>query len=176
VNNKKNSRLRFNFGFMLKADLGTSRDMELDYPEVHIDEVSLIPLKGSFQVVRSSGGLYLTGELHSTVESECSRCMDKIELPISIKMDDLFYYPESTAPPGDFGVGEDGFVDLNPLVRQLSLLDFPLQPLCRPDCKGLCAHCGENLNITICHCEIDDVDPRLESLRSLLNLQSETDR
>lgn len=170
---RKNSRLRFNFGFILEAGLGTSTEMELDYPEVHIDEVSLIPLKGSFQVVRSSKGLYISGELTSTTETVCSRCLDSIRFPISIRMDDLFYYPASTAPPGDFGVGEDGFVDLNPLVRQLSLLALPMQPFCRPDCKGLCRHCGQNLNIDNCDCETDDVDPRLESLRSLLDAHTD---
>ena len=169
---RKNSRLRFNFGFILEAGLGTIREMELDYPEVHIDEISLIPLKGSFQVVRSSKGLYISGELTSTTETECSRCLDSIQLPISIRMDDLFYYPASTAPPGDYGVGEDGFVDLNPLVRQLSVLAIPMQPFCRPDCKGLCLQCGQNLNIDSCDCKTDDVDPRLESLRSLLDAQT----
>ena len=110
---------------MLEADLGTSRDMELDYPEVHVDDVDLVPLKGKFEVIRSSKGLYISGELFSTVQAECARCLDAISLPISIRLDDLFYYPANTAPPGDFGVGEDGFIDLNPLVRQLSLLEIP---------------------------------------------------
>ena len=158
---------------MLEANLGTSRDIELDYPEVQIEEVSLIPLHGSFKIIRSSKGLYISGELLSTTSTECSRCLVSIRSPISIRMDELFYYPASTAPPGDFGVGEDGFVDLNPLVRQLSLLETPLQPFCRPDCKGLCPQCGQNLNIDSCDCETTEVDPRLESLRSLL--EADTD-
>ena len=158
---------------MLEADLGESREMELDYPSVEIDDVSLTPLKGSFQVIRSSKGLYITGELYSSIETECARCLDRVKSPITIKMDDLFYYPASTAPPGDFGVGEDGFVDLNPLVRQLSLLDIPMKPFCRPDCKGLCVQCGNNLNFDACECEADNIDPRLESLRSLLESQTE---
>ena len=169
VSKQKQSRLRFNFGFMLEADLGTSRDMELDYPEVHVDDVDLVPLKGKFEVIRSSKGLYISGELFSTVQAECARCLDAISLPISIRLDDLFYYPANTAPPGDFGVGEDGFIDLNPLVRQLSLLEIPMQPFCKPECKGLCSHCGQNLNNERCDCVVDDIDPRLESLRSLLD-------
>jgi uncharacterized protein len=172
VSKKKNSRLRFNFGFMLEADLGTSREMELDYPSVEIDELSLTPLKGSFQVIRSSKGLYITGELYSTFETECARCLDSVTMPITIRMDDLFYYPANTAPPGEFGVGEDGFIDLSPLVRQLSLLDIPMKPFCREECKGLCAHCGGDLNLDPCDCELDDIDPRLESLRSLLDSHS----
>ncbi|MGB3713788.1 MAG: DUF177 domain-containing protein [Candidatus Promineifilaceae bacterium] len=173
MSKKKNSRLRFNFGFMLKANLGTSREMEVDYPSVEIDDVTLTPVKGSFQVIRSSKGLYITGELYSSTETECARCLDSLELPITIRMDDLFYYPANTAPPGDFGVGEDGFVDLNPLVRQLSLLEIPMKPFCRPDCKGLCVQCGENLNLDACDCEVDNIDPRLESLRSLLDSPTE---
>ncbi len=146
--------------------------MELDYPEVHIDDVSLFPLKGSFQVIRSSNGLYVTGELRSLFETECSRCLDSTKIPLTIEMDELFYYPESAAPPGDFGVGEDGFIDLGPLVRQLSLLGIPLQPFCRPECKGLCAHCGQNLNLEDCDCETENIDPRLESLRHLLDSQA----
>ncbi|MFN2188144.1 MAG: YceD family protein [Candidatus Promineifilaceae bacterium] len=169
MSSKKSSRLRFNFGFMLEADLGTSREMEIDYPEVQIEDVNLMPLKGAFQIIRSSKGLYVSGELFSSVEAECSRCLEPVQLPISIQLDDLFYYPAAEAPEGEFGVGEDGFIDLNPLVRQISLLDIPIQPICRPDCQGLCQECGSNLNFTDCGCVEDDVDPRLESLRSLLN-------
>jgi uncharacterized protein len=173
MSKNKSSRLRFNFGFLLEADLGTSREIELDYPVVQLeDDVSLAPLKGSFQVVRSSKGLYITGELFSLITTDCARCLEKINLNISIKLDDLFYYPANTAPPGDFGVGEDGFIDLSPLVRQLSLLEIPMQPFCRPDCKGLCPECGHNLNVDDCNCIAESIDPRLVKLRSLLDSQS----
>ena len=40
----KLSRLRFNFGFLLEADYGTSRLIELDYPSVQLsDDVTLAP-------------------------------------------------------------------------------------------------------------------------------------
>ena len=175
MSNKESSRLRFNFGFILEGDLGTKRKMELDYPRVTIDDVILEPLKGSFQVVRGSDGLYISGELLSIIGTECARCLESIYLPISIKLDDLFYYPPNTAPLGDFGVGEDGVVDLNPLVRQLGLLEIPMKPYCRPDCKGLCDRCGQNLNNEACECETDDLDPRLESLRSLLDSKAKVE-
>jgi iron only hydrogenase large subunit-like protein/nitrogen-specific signal transduction histidine kinase len=64
--------------------------------------------------------------------------------------------------------GETGFIDLSPLVRELSLLESPMQPLCQPDCQGLCMVCGQNLNEADCGCEVDEIDPRLAKLRSLL--------
>ena len=161
---------------MLEASLGTSRDIELDYPTVLLeDDVTLAPLKGSFQAIRNSKGIYITGELYSKVSTECARCLDPVQLAITIKMDDLFYYPSHTAPAGEFWIGDDGFLDLAPLVRQLSLLEIPMQPFCRPDCKGLCVECGQNLNKATCNCERDDIDPRLESLRSLLDSELDSE-
>jgi uncharacterized protein len=47
-------------------------------------------------------------------------------------------------------------------------LDIPINPLCRPDCKGLCPICGEIL-VDEHHKHIEDsIDPRLAELRSLL--------
>jgi uncharacterized protein len=169
VINKKASRLRFNFGFLLEANLGTSRTVELDYPSILLeDEVLLEPLTGAFQAIRNSKGIYLMGKLASNAEAECARCLDPVRLAIEIELDDLFYHPPHTAPAGEFSVGEDGFIDLAPLMRQLSLLAIPMQPFCQADCKGFCAECGQNLNDGDCHCEIDTIDPRLSALRSLL--------
>ncbi len=170
MNHKRARHLRFNFGFMLEASHGTSRTMELDYPSIQLeDDVLLAPLQGSFQAIRNSKGIYFTGQLRSIVETECARCLDLVQMPITMQLDDLFYYPPHSAPPGEFFVGEDGFVDLAPLVRQLALLDVPMQPFCRPDCKGLCIQCGQNLNEGACECVTDEIDPRLEVLRKLLD-------
>jgi uncharacterized protein len=166
---KKSSRLRFNFGFLLEAGMGTSRNIEFDYPSIELeDDVILAPLRGTFQAIRNSKGIYLSGELHSIVSTECARCLDRVELEIVLVLDDLFYHPPQSAPPGEIAIGEDGFVDLAPLIRQLSLLEIPMQPICKPDCKGLCIACGQNLNESACDCEFDDIDPRLEALRALL--------
>ena len=37
-------------------------------------------------------------------------------------------------------------LDLAPLLREYLVLDIPSRPLCRPDCRGLCPECGNNLN------------------------------
>jgi uncharacterized protein len=155
---------------MLEASPGTSRVIELDYPNIQLEgDVILSPLKGEFQAIRNSKGIYITGKLYSKIDAECARCLEPVTLDITFQLDDLFYYPPHTAPQGEFTVGEDGFLDLAPLVRQLSLLEIPMQLFCRPDCKGLCSICGQNLNEAECHCEVDEIDPRFNVLRSLLD-------
>jgi len=169
--NSRSSRLRFNFGFLLEADLGTSRKIELDYPDIQIEEdVFLSPLTGAFTATRTSEGVYLSGVLTSAISVQCMRCLDEMMLPVTIQIDELYYYPASTAPDKDSSAfdGESGFIDLSPLVRELSLLEVPMRPICKPDCQGLCIECGQNLNEKDCGCKDEDIDPRMAKLRTLL--------
>ena len=165
----KLSRLRFNFGFLLEADYGTIRTIELDYPSVKLsDDVTLTPLQGSITATRTTEGIYIQGELESSMSLECVRCLEEAIVPIPITLDELYYYPPHIAPAGEHSVREDGMIDLAPLVRELSLLSLPIKVLCRPDCQGLCQECGANLNLGECGCADEAIDPRLAILESLL--------
>lgn len=165
----KLSRLRFNFGFLLEADYGTVRRIDLDYPSIRLSEdVTLTPLQGSFTASRTTEGIYIQGELASSMSLECVRCLEEAIVPIHITLDELYYYPPQHAPAGEHHVGEDGMIDLAPLVRELSLLSLPIKVLCKPDCHGLCQECGANLNLGECGCPDEAIDPRLASLGALL--------
>lgn len=167
---KRASKLRFNFGFLIEASLATRREFDIDYPSIWLaDDLELSPLAGTFEAIRNSKGIYITGRLFTNYTIECAKCLELVKLALVIQLDDLFYYPSHTAPPGDFGVGEDGFIDISPLVRELCLLEIPMQPICRDDCQGLCSQCGSNLNHVSCDCVREQIDPRLASLQNLLD-------
>ena len=167
---KQKSKLRFNFGHLLQGDRGGRRDVELLYPKVRVSEdVTLAPLEGKFKATRTGRGIYLKGTLHSVIETECTRCLDAVALPIAIALDDLFYYPPSAAPDGEYAISEDGILDLSPLVRELSLLEIPMQVYCRENCLGICTQCGQNLNEGECECVLEEPDPRWDALRALKN-------
>jgi len=54
----------------------------------------------------------------------------------------------------------DSIFDLTELLRQSILLALPMRPLCSEECKGLCPHCGANLNEGPCGCPTDlDANP-----------------
>jgi uncharacterized protein len=164
------SRLRFNFGFFLEAPLGTSRQIELDYPTIEVtSDLTLTPLQGSFTAVRTSEGVYVSGDLTTLLPITCMRCLEDARVPANLRLDDLFYYPPTSAPADEYVIGEDGFVDLAPLVRELALLELPYLHFCREDCQGLCSHCGQNLNEATCNCQEEVIDPRLAALRDLLD-------
>lgn len=120
-------------------------------------------------------GMRLQGHLHGDIAPACSRCLEAI--PMAVDRDvDLLYQPESVL--GDSaeveihtGDTEVGFfagagVDMGEVAREQVLLAMPMQPLCRPDCRGLCAHCGANLNQGPCACP-PPADDRWSALRSL---------
>lgn len=170
MSGKNVSKLRFNFGFLLEATLGTSRIMEIDYPKIWVaDDLTLEPLNGRFVVTRTSEGIYLDGDFHSQMMVDCVRCLAETAADLEMSLSELFYYPPETAPEGEYSIGENGFIDLAPLVREAAFLAMPMRPMCRENCLGLCAQCGQNLNEKQCNCEIDDIDPRLAALRQLLD-------
>ncbi|MBI3177711.1 MAG: DUF177 domain-containing protein, partial [Chloroflexi bacterium] len=72
-------------------------------------------------------------------------------------------------PLAEFAVEESGFLDLAPVLREDLWLAMPQYPLCRPDCRGLCPNCGQNWNDGPCNCANEDINPRLEVLKKLLD-------
>jgi uncharacterized protein len=58
-------------------------------------------------------------------------------------------------------------IDLGEAIREQILLALPPAPLCREDCKGLCATCGKDLNEGECGCDRAVHDPRWDALKAL---------
>ena len=53
---------------------------------------------------------------------------------------------------------------LTDVLAEQVLLAMPMKVICRSDCRGLCPHCGTNLNTDECRCSIQGSDPRLAPL------------
>jgi uncharacterized protein len=58
-------------------------------------------------------------------------------------------------------------LELEDALREQVLLAVPLKAVCRPECKGLCPQCGQNLNEGSCSCHEKQEDPRWHALRDL---------
>ena len=133
------NNLKFNFGFLIDASPGTSNEFEFDYPKILIEDEEFIPLEGSFSATRTGEGILIQGKFVTTAQMDCIRCLEDSNVEVNGIVEELFYYPPSGAPEFDsFTMGEDGNVDLGPLIRQEALINQPMQPLCKEDCKGLC--------------------------------------
>ncbi|HHV57080.1 MAG TPA: DUF177 domain-containing protein [Firmicutes bacterium] len=114
------------------------------------------------------------GSLKTTLLLTCSRCLEAF--PYALEAPFVIGYKErkkhrSEEEPENEDLEVRGFsgdrIDITEDVRDTLFLALPMKPLCRPDCRGLCPHCGKNLNEGPCSCRGDEVDPRLAVLRDL---------
>jgi uncharacterized protein len=124
----------------------------------------------------------VTGRVSGRLEMDCSRCLEPFEVPVDASFE-LRYVPQTeNTGEGEREIGDDdlttafyreGMLDLIDLMREQFVLALPMKPLCREDCRGLCAACGTNLNKGQCDCTPHWEDPRLAALKSLLPREKE---
>jgi uncharacterized protein len=116
-----------------------------------------------------SEGILVTGSVGAAWRGECRRCLAEVSGDGRAVFQELF---EHRAREGETYPIHHEHIDLEPLAREAMMLELPLAPLCREDCKGLCPTCGADLNESTCDCTSTDRDPRwaaLDELRDQLN-------
>jgi uncharacterized protein len=156
------SPLRLNVGFFLTQNIGYSRDFPFDVPKIHLPpDLDLTDLSGTARITRTPQGLLMQVKVHAKYLTECGRCLTSIDQPLDSEFTELYAFSSRFASTSDLILPEDGHIDLEPLVREYMYLAVPITPLCKPDCKGLCPVCGENLNETPHSHNSEDSDYRL---------------
>lgn len=133
----------------LLQKVGNEADLEqsekLRFPD---DNLNLTrPVKIRIHLVNTGASVLARGQVETEIELECSRCLKKFKLPISIEIEEEF----SRIPPKfksgreielkeeDFvyPIEKDNSIDLAEVIRQNLLLAIPIKTLCSPDCKGI---------------------------------------
>jgi uncharacterized protein len=109
-------------------------------------------------------GVLATGDVFATAEGECSRCLEPIKSTVEVDFQELFAY--SGSGEDDLTVSDD-LIDLEPVIRDAVVLSLPFQPVCSPDCLGLCAECGFKLAEDPNHVHDQQVDSRWTELLKL---------
>lgn len=169
MNNTKNA-LRLNIGFIIHETVGFTREFEIDLPHFELSEdFSVADLKGSIRFDRTQRGILLTSTLSGAIITNCVRCLDPFSQKLMTNFTELYAFSQRDMTDSELLVPDSGLLDLTPMVREYLLLDIPIKPLCKRGCKGLCPHCGSNLNTDQCDCIDESIDPRLAKLKDLLN-------
>jgi uncharacterized protein len=146
-------------------------------------QISVLKSAGRAQLVEEHHGkrqiiqdIRVKGGLSTRLEWACARCLEPVTL--EVKRDfDLLYRPlgadagraelSVTAAEAEVSYYEGQGLLLEDVLREQVLLAVPLKALCREDCKGLCPHCGKNLNHGQCSCEEPVEDPRWNALKEI---------
>jgi len=146
----------------------------MDYHSGEFKQAGPLEVRASAELVE--GQIRITGSLQTKIELVCARCLEPVVEEVSRDFD-LFYRPMKTIAKEDevhlreddteiaFFQGEGLF--LADVLAEQVLLALPMKVICRGDCRGLCPHCGVNLNSEECRCESHAADPRLAPLARL---------
>lgn len=105
----------------------------------------------------------------------CGRCLESVRLHLDLAFAEAFRPGEEPGSGDEPGEGDKvvtyfqgDTIDLSSSVAENIVLNLPMKPLCRSDCRGLCPRCGCNLNVESCKCPVEIGDPRLAVLGDLL--------
>lgn len=121
-------------------------------------------------------GVLASGTVHAVAEGSCVRCLRELTEPVEVDFQVLYVWPggknDPEAEPVDPETQEDvreldgDLLDLVPAIRDAVVPTFPFQPVCTPDCPGLCDRCGEPLADDPDHGH-EEIDPRWSALADL---------
>ncbi|HSR69726.1 MAG TPA: DUF177 domain-containing protein [Acidobacteriota bacterium] len=151
----------------------TGPDLDLDPSECTLSQPAVVEA-----TVRLLDDIArIKGRVEGRLNLPCCRCLE----PVPLEVDKSFQVeycpdPELAEEGEEFELEyedlETGFyrgdkIDLAGLVNEQLLLEVPMKPICRPDCKGLCPQCGANWNEESCECSQESLDPRLAVLAKL---------
>ena len=108
-------------------------------------------------------GILATGEVFTTAQTECSRCLEPLDLAVEVDFQELFAY--SLEQEDDFLVIDEQ-IDLEQAITDAVVLSLPFKPVCSEDCLGLCSECGLKLAENPNHVHQAQIDSRWSELES----------
>ena len=100
-------------------------------------------------VIKTSTTVFIKGEFSAIIDSNCSRCLEDISVPIGGNFaytlipakaetrEDL----ELTAEELEISHYQGDLIDLTSIICEQIILQIPIKTPCREECKGLCPRC-----------------------------------
>jgi len=135
----------------------TCEAKELDLESEIIRFTGIVTIK--LDLFRQDDTVYIKARSSVAVEAECARCLCPIHWILEAASENQ-YRPLPKIEQhilNDIGIKyySEGDIDLSEDIHENFLLELPVKVLCSEDCKGLCPHCGQDLNKEKCDCNLE---------------------
>jgi uncharacterized protein len=159
---------------LITAPPGTMRKVVIDEPHPDLGpELELAgPLRGTARIHRIQHGLLVQCDLSASVDCECARCLQPTTYEMHSHFDEAFRFAGHEVEPDGFRLS-DQILDLTEPVRQYLVMELPINPVCRPDCRGLCPVCGEPLQDHECRVDSSSLSEPWGPLANLLQTETQ---
>ena len=156
---------------MLTLDQTVESPSRIGLELIGVEAGALLELDLRFESV--SEGVLVTGTVSAPTSGECARCLTAITGDVEIGLTELFAYPgsatEATTESDEVGHVVDDTIDVEQAIVDAVGLALPFAPLCRPDCAGLCPHCGVRLDEADPGHQHEQIDPRWAKLAAMID-------
>ena len=163
--------MHINVSQLMREPSGSTRSVEVDESVSFALNLDRSRVQGTVGLTRTDRGIWVRAFLDSTARCVCSRCLDDLEQPVRLTIDEEFLPVEESSLAADHIEGnhidQDQILNLTEAVRQYFAIGVPMNPVCSSECLGLCLKCGANLNETPCNCDTVDRDSRWGALLEL---------
>ena len=178
--------LTFNLAGLLAEPPGVSRTFDVGGVSLDPGEGLRLAMdvEGRVRISRTNRGVLADATLTTALETECSRCLRPIEVPLELRIDEEVLPSidlqsglplDASAEPEVARLTDHHELELLPLVREAVFLAEPIAAVCRPDCPGLCVTCGLPLDAGR-HDHPDEIDARLAALADFRPAVDEPDQ
>ncbi len=125
-------------------------------------------------IVRTDGQtVKIEGSCQVSAKIPCGRCLREVETPfkLAISREVDMEKPEEERiqelDGANFITGTK--LDVEQLICNELLAQWPMRVLCKEDCKGLCSRCGADLNVSPCDCDRTSLDPRMAAISDIFS-------
>jgi uncharacterized protein len=166
---------------MLKVDLGLLKRVKRLEVDEGVPADALLwegagltfegPLHVRLDLTEVGDDVMAEGWLKGRAEMPCRRCLEPVPIEVDqpLRLSFLSGITELEAEAEENDVyalaPKARELDLSPAIREHVILGLPEYVLCREDCRGLCPHCGTDLNKETCDCTAEPVDDRWAALK-----------
>lgn len=173
--------------FINLTDVLTSEDkvisvqIETDMTEVVIGSeafkiVGKSPVSFTFTNIGKNRAA-INGQVEFVFLLDCDRCLKPVEEKMAL---DFFREVSVSGMEEDMSEEDDdqdfmeGYqLNVNDLLNNEIMINWPMKVLCKPDCKGICPKCGKDLNTGDCECDTFVPDPRMAVIKDIFNANKE---
>ena len=157
-------------GESMEVSFSENVENTMGYPDVVCFSEPVV-IKGV--LTNTKKGILFEADGNTEAVYLCSRCLERVKVPIQFNINEMFYPAGSVENEKEAETFCDDEMDLTDVIQRSILENLPMKVVCKEECKGLCPKCGKNLNEGDCDCNDTEFDPRLESLRTLFNVDEE---
>ena len=173
----------YNVAQLLKEPVGSIRTYRISEPVFVGDDTTYTFPQGHLSLMRTDKGIWVRATVEAQVWLVCSRCLKGFPHPLRVAIEEeylptvdintgqILHVPEKEE--GSFTIDQRHILDLKEALRQYTITNQPMKPLCNLDCRGLCPVCGVDRNHSPCFCQEEAVEPQWAPL---LKLQKKGDR